>query len=300
MPKFSASDAAFAGFRLVREHPKAVGVWALFMTVASAIATLLSIHFWGPQVEAFAEIMQDKSADPEAIASALTGMMPMMLWTLPYNLFVQGVMLAAINRVILAGHDSRNAYLRIGRDELRQVGVLVFMNLIMIVVLTSAAVLSGLFIAIGGPAALLSLVAFVGGGCLMIYLAVRLSLASPMTFDTQKVSLRRSMPMTKGLFAPLIGAYALAIVMAIIVWLLTMVIVSAITLIVSGDFATAGSVMRSDATSLETYFSAAGVVQTLFAGVVGTLVTLILSAPAPVIYQILKAGGAAQPVDVSV
>lgn len=295
MSKFSASDAAFSGFTLVREHPRAVMVWAVLLTVTSALSTFLTIYFHGPQLEAFASVMRDKSADPEAAIAAFGALTPMLLWNTPFDVAVRGVILAAISRAILTPHDSRNGYLRFGADELRQMGVIVIVNLLMFGLIMSSTILSSLFMVAGGLASLLGLAAFVGGGCLMIYLVVRLSLASPMTFDNRQVMVRRSLPLTKGLFAPLVGTYVLAFIMALIVWLLTMVIVAAVSLIVSGDFANAGSVFQSDATSLETFFTPRGLVQTLFSGVIATLVSLILCSPAPTIYRILKAQGATAP-----
>ena len=47
MSKFSASDAAFVGFRLVREHPKTIGVWAVLMTVLSLASTALTNRLAG-------------------------------------------------------------------------------------------------------------------------------------------------------------------------------------------------------------------------------------------------------------
>ena len=69
MAKFSASDAAFSGFRLVRENLKTVGIWIVVMTVVSIIANALTIKFFGPQMEAAMGLMTDPNgAQPEEMA----------------------------------------------------------------------------------------------------------------------------------------------------------------------------------------------------------------------------------------
>jgi hypothetical protein len=148
---------------------------------------------------------------------------------------------------------------------------------------------AGFLGALGGPmGAFLLLLSIVGAGCAMIYLAVRLSFASSVTFDTGKITLFGSLPRTKGLFWPLLGAYLLAAVMSVIVILLIWTIVSAIGLIVSGDFQATGKMMRADTSSLQAYFTPAGVVQALFSGLISVLTTLIVFGPAPTVYRELK------------
>jgi hypothetical protein len=71
--------------------------------------------------------------------------------------------------------------------------------------------------------------------------------------------------------------------------LLLMMIVYAVGLIASGDLAATGKMMRSDTTSLATYFTPAGVVRTLFAGLIQVATSMIVLSPAPVIYRELKA-----------
>ena len=66
MSKFSASDAAFSGFRLVRENLKTVAIWAGAMTVLSILSNTLAIQFFGPKLGAFLNYMSDNSSpDPE-------------------------------------------------------------------------------------------------------------------------------------------------------------------------------------------------------------------------------------------
>jgi hypothetical protein len=291
MSKFSASDAAFSGFRLVRENLKTVGIWAGAMTVLSIISNVLAIVFFGPQLEAFISYTSENNTpDLQEMARLMSDLTPLALWSLPYSLLLNGVIFATLNRLVLRHDDSRFAYLRVGKAELRQAALWLMICLTMIGVLCLGSALAGFLSALGGPTgAFLGLLCVVGSFCAMVWLAVRLSFAPSITFDTGKITLFRSMPRTEGLFWPLLGAYLLAGLMSIIVVLLIWVIVSAIGLIASGDFAATGKMMRADTSSLQAYFTPAGVVQALFSGLISVLTTLIVFGPAPSIYRELKA-----------
>lgn len=293
MSRFSASDAAFSGFRLVRENLKTVAIWAAAMTVLSVLSNVLAIQFFGPKLEAFLGYVSDNSnPDPEEFIRRASDLAPLMLWSLPYSLILNGVILAALNRVVLRHEDRRVAYLGLGMDELRQAVVWLLASLVLMGVLFVGSAVSGFLGAMGGPTgAFLALLGLVGSVCGVVYLAVRLSFASAVTFDTGKITLFRSMGETKGLFWPLLGAYLLAGVMSVIVVLLIWTIVSAIGLIASGDFAATGRMMRADTSSLAAYFTPAGIVQALFSGLISVLTTLIVFGPAPTIYRELKARG---------
>lgn len=294
MSKFSASDAAFSGFRLVRENLKAVGVWAAAMTVLSILSNVLAIQFFGPKLEAFLSYMSDNSTpDLDELARRAADLTPLMLWSLPYSLLLNGVIFAALNRLVLRPHDSRFAYLRLGAAELRQAAVWLLMSLVLMGVLFLGSAVGGFLGALGGAmGAFLALLCIVGSMVAMVYLAVRLSFASSVTFDTGKITLFRALPQTKGLFWPLLGAYLLAGVMSVIVVLLIWTIVSAIGMIASGDLAATGKMLRADTSSLQAYFTPAGIVQALFSGLISVLTSLIVFGPAPTIYRELKEQGA--------
>lgn len=292
MSKFSASDAAFSGFRLVRENLKTIAIWAAVMTVLSIVSNVLAIQFFGPKLEALLSYVSDNTnPDPEEFFRRAADLTPLMLWSLPYSLILNGVIFAALNRLVLDHNDSRFAYLRLGKPELRQAAVWLLASLVLMGVLFVGSAVSGFLGAMGGATgAFLALLGLVGSLCAVIYLAVRLSFAPAITFETGKVVLFKSLPETKGLFWPLLGAYLLAGVMSVIVVLLIWTIVSAVGLIASGDFAATGKMLRADTSSLQAYFTPAGIVQALFSGLISVLTTLIVFGPAPTIYRELKGG----------
>lgn len=293
MSQFSASDAAFSGFRVVRENLKTVGVWVLIMTVVSIVYSVVMIHLFGPEMNAFSTYIQTAGGDPDPneAAAVLAKIAPASLVSLPYLIVVNAVMFAGVNRLILRPHEGGLLRLRLGGDELRQAGVWVLFNLTLFGVFLLGGILSAFFgamkDAIGVLLALLVNVGMLGG---LIYLAIRLSLSSAATFDAGKVVFFRSMPLTKGLFWPLLGAYFLAVVMCVIVFLLLFTIVSAVATILSGDLGAAGRLMQADSSSLKAFFTPMGIAQTAFSGLMSVLTTLIIFAPAPTIYKTLREG----------
>lgn len=292
MSKFSASDAAFSGFRLVRENLKVVGIWAGAMTVLSIIHTAITIHFVGPQLEALSSSMDSaaNAGDAQALATAGEGMTAVMLWLLPYSLALGAIVTSSINRLILQHEEKGFFYLGFGMVELRQIGVAALMYVTLMGVLLIGSLLTGFMSAMGGATgAFLGLLSALGTIGAVIFLLVRLSFSSPATFEAGKLMFLRSMPLTKGSFWPLFGAYVLAMIMALIVFLLVSAIIAGAAALISGDIAVSARMMRADTTSLKAYFSPIGIAQSLFSGVLAVLINLVVFSPAPTIYRELKA-----------
>jgi hypothetical protein len=292
--QFSATDAALSGFRLVREHLKTVGVWVVLMTVASVIVSIATIKLAGPQMAAMLELSAEQSTDPQATLKAMEGMGPLFLFSALYSLVVYSILLAGVNRLVLRPQDSAGAHLRIGADELRQAAVLLLVNLILLAayfgLVIVAGVIIGIGIAVGGAATgvILGVLLFLGVLAAMVFLAVRLSFAGVLTFDTRKVSIRDSWDLTKGQFWPLFGAYFVALVLAVVVYALLLVIIAVIGASLGGGLTAMADAFNPDMSSLASFFTPAGIVRTLFSGVVSILVLLIVFAPAPTIYAQLK------------
>jgi hypothetical protein len=292
--QFSATDASLSGFRLVREHLKTVGVWAVLMTIASLIVSIATIKLAGPQMAAMMELSAEPSTDPQTTLKAMEGMGPLFLFSALYSLVIYSILLAGVNRLVLRPLDSATAYLRIGADELRQAAVLLLVNLILLAAYFGLVIVAGILIGIGvavggGPiGVILGVVLFLGVLAAMVYLSVRLSFAGVLTFDTRKVSIRDSWDLTKGRFWPLFGAYFVALVLAVVVYALMLVIIAVIGASLGGGIAAMADAFNPDMSSLASFFTPAGIVRTLFSGVLSILVLLIVFAPAPTIYAQLK------------
>lgn len=297
MSSFSAVDAAFSGFRIARERPVLVVVWAILMaliSVAAAVATVLAL---GPTLAEIEALGQAAEADPQASLRLLGQLAPAFAVMLPVAALYRAVILAATYRVVLRPRDSGMAYLRLGGDEVRQIVVLIVQWLavagvyfvgvfavVILVTLAAAAHQGALAVTAGilGGLAVISALAF---------LLVRFSLAGPQTFAQGRINIFGSWRLTRGRFWPILGSYLLAAIMGIIVWSLVMAIATAAVALFGGGFGAVGQIWSPDTSSLESYFTPAQVIYLLFSGPLAVLITLILYVPAPTIYGALAGEG---------
>ncbi|WP_156398300.1 hypothetical protein [Caulobacter sp. Root1455] len=297
MDQFSATDAALAGFRVAREKPKTVAIWAGLMAILSFIVAIVAVSTFGDKLTGLAEALEGEP-DPQTTLAAMRGMWPLFLGSALYVLVTNAILTAAVNRVVLRPQDSAGAYLRLGADELRQAAA----QLLLYVVLfgayliggVAAVILGGLGAAIGGAAlgVLLGVTAFAGLLAGLVFLSVRLSFVNTLAFDTRRIDLGASWTLTKGRFWPLFGTYLIAMVLAVVVYLLLFVMIAAVGAIAStamgGGLAAAGDALRNEAATLKDLLSVAGVVRSLLSGLTSILLSLIVFAPAPTIYAQLK------------
>jgi hypothetical protein len=297
MQQFSATDAALAGFRLAREKPRTVGVWTLLMGVMSFAVSAVAVLTVGDKLTAMAESLADKS-DPQATMAAMSGMWPVFLGSLVYVVATNAILLAAINRLVLRPGDGASAYLRFGGDELRQAGAQIVLYAVLffayLVGVVATVILGGIGAAVGGAplGVLLGVVAFIGVLAGLVFLSVRLSFVSTLAFDTRRIDLKASWTLSEGRFWPLFGTYVIAIVLAVVVYLLLFVMIYAVgtiaALAAGADLASVGDALQHEANSISALLSPAGVISSLLSGLTAVLLQLIVSAPAPTIYAQLQ------------
>lgn len=293
MDRFSATDAALAGFRVAREKPKAILIWALIMAVLSFGVAALAAGGFGDKLTALQETLSQPDPDQEALIASMGQMWPLFVGSSVYVLITNSVLLAAVNRLVLRPHDGKAAYLRLGMDELRQAVVQVLLYVILFgayfVGVVVLALLVGIGTAIGGKVmalflGVLSFIALIGG---LVYLSLRLSFVSTLAFDTRRIDLKGSWAMTQGKVGPLFGTYAVAAILAVVVYLLLMVIILGATAALGGLNA-AGDALQQDLNTLSAVLSVGGVARALLSGLMSVLLSLIVFAPAPSLYALFK------------
>jgi hypothetical protein len=125
--------------------------------------------------------------------------------------------------------------------------------------------------------------------CGWSYVMTRLSLASPLTFDTKRVNLFGSWRITRGQFWPMFGTYVLTCFMAIVVGLLGMIVLLACAAIAAGGVNGFASMFRPDMSSLKAYLTPARIVYLVLAGALYALIWPVLLAPRAAIYKALTA-----------
>ena len=232
---FSATDAAFEGFRLVRRNPLALVAWTLLYVVLT-LAALFSLSSMAGRLEAWsarAEAME--SVEPSldqvwALMAEFGAIMAQVAWLLPISLVVGAMLAAAVARGVLKPSGDRFGYLRLGMDEVRVLVVTFVLGLVMTLVAVVAMVAVGVLIAAArtaggdGPAAIAGLVGILAAICLFVWLSVRLSLAVPITVAERRFAFFDSFSLTKGRFWPLLGMAILAVVMVLLVQLLSSIV----------------------------------------------------------------------------
>jgi len=239
---FSATDAAFEGFRLVRRNPVALVGWTLLYLVYT-LATLFaaggmmrSMSVWMEQVEALEAGPPPSS--PEALLPVMESYfaaMSHMVWAIPLSLVIGAVLMAAIARAVLTPGTGGFGYMRLGMDEVRVFVVTIVIAILYAIAcgiaLVAAAVIGGIAIsAIEGWGALVMVLAILAAIAFIIWLGVRWSLAVPITIDQKKFAIFDSFAVTKGRFWPLLGMAAIAFIMVIIVSLLAGIVTMPISM----------------------------------------------------------------------
>jgi len=236
---FSATDAAFEGFRVVRQRPLALVFWALFYAVLIAAALALVGGSVIGLMSMAEQLETSGAASPEAFLPVLTSYAAILGVILPISLVASAMLYAAVSRAVLRPAESAFGYLRLGMDEVRVLVVSVALFLVFMVLATVVAVLIGVVAGIATSAEMPALwlvvvLLVIAAAALFIWLSVRLCLAIPITMAERRIAIFDSFGVTKGRFWPLLGMALLAGVMSIVVSLLGSLVAMPVQLATGG------------------------------------------------------------------
>ena len=237
---FSATDAAFEGFRLVRRNPLAVVAWALLYAVLTLTTLFALSRSIGPLIawSERAEAVEGGSPTPAEVSEMLQAFGGILLnlgWILPVALVVGAMLSAAVARGVLNPRAGGFGYLRLGMDEVRVLAVTlvlsILMSLLAVIVFVVVGVIIGFAAAAGaGWGWLVGLLAGLAGVGLLIWLGVRLSLAVPITVAEKRMAFFDSFALTRGRFWPLFGMAIIAVVMVLIISFLSSIVTMPLSL----------------------------------------------------------------------
>ena len=295
--RFSASEAAFTGFRLIAREPVAALVWAGIVLATGLLFGVLTVVTVGP---AMADMMaMSAQADPAAQMALVGRLAPLYALSVPLSLVFYGLFYGAVNRAVLRPEQKSLGYLRFGGDELKQIAVLFLYFAVLVAVEIAAAVLMLILLVVVGGVAVWSgaagsaagstgalaavLVVLLGLGVLgaILFIGVRLSLCTPLTFDKGAVDLSGSWRMTRRRFWPLFGAYLLAWLVCMVLLLTVAVVFAAIVVAVGGGLQAAGVIFRPHTESLAAYFAPLPLVWLVLASAMSSVwLAVLIGAPA--------------------
>lgn len=287
----SATDAAFAGFRILRDNPAIILMWTLvsFLFMLGVIL-LIAMFVGGPIVS----LVQAGDADPapEQVAALVLTMLPLILLMIPLFLIYSGVMVASVNRAILRPQEKGFFYLRLGADEMRVAVVLLVQGLAgfgvnMVASIVQTIATAGAMVAGGAessaafsPAAVAVQLA---SWAVMIFLNVKFCLAPAQTFAKRSIDIFGTWSLTKGRFWTIFAAYLLAGVICVLLGVVILVV------LFGAAFASGIGAMLQAGAGLETLniplLVGFGVVAAIVLGFLGTLSNTLLYAVAPSVYR---------------
>lgn len=239
--QFSATEAAFEGFRVVRRDPKMLLFWGvLYLPVT--VGQLLMMYLHRGQIAVGVATLEDLSTRPMATPQDLSAFLDAYnqttaygLWLLPLSLIIGAIMSAGIARAVLFPEDrSRFGYLRLGADEARVLAVSLCIAILAGLIMGAAFFVLAMLIAAATMFPLLWLAvvaAFLGVIALFVWLAVKWCLAIPITMTRKTLAIFDSFAATKGHFWPLLGMAIVSGVMGILIWFLSMVVVMPLSLL---------------------------------------------------------------------
>lgn len=290
METFSATHAAFTGFRLIQGRPHIVLWWALLMFVQSIVNGSVMVVLAGPALAQMESASLEQ--DPAVAAGLMAQVAPGLLVATVLSLIVYSIFYAATYRAVLRPQDDRAGYLRFGGDELRQFGAALLVGLVIFGVYAGIVLIGAVLISLvsmgNKDAAMVALAPLIAAAVIaVLFCAVRLSLTNVAAFDNGRISLGASWRLTRGRFWSILGAYILAAVFAVIVYLLGLIIFSALAAILGGGLGAVRSAFNPDTASLAGYFKPLTVAYLAFCALLWPLGATLVFGPAATIYEAL-------------
>jgi hypothetical protein len=253
------------GFRIIRDKPLAVVVWAVIYMVLFAGMMLLMRPIMTAQVQAMA-------GDPQAQIAAFGAMAGRFLLLFLLMLVVYVVLFAAAQRAVLKPERQGFFYVRLGMDELRLLALtILFMvayYIAMLVLTLIVTLLIGIVAGASGSPGLAAGLFLLDLAAIIAFTAwyyIRFGLAFPLTIMREKIVIGEAWRITRGRFWAL---FAASLVVLLIIFLLWMVLSS----ITSGGYF--AELARSGGNPVAVQKAAQAQMARQFGGFTGTTVAI--------------------------
>jgi hypothetical protein len=302
--KLSVTDIAFEGFRVVRDRPLALLAWVVLqfagnlavqpglLLTRNAYAQLNKLGF--PAMGAAQATVPITPAQVAIFAPAMGDLFEGAAIALAILVAMSAFLDPGVYRVAMAPKDRGFFSLKLGMQELRQFLLMtilfaLFFGIYLTGVMGSL-LFTGVFAVAGPGASMLGLAIGVTTTlCAMVYFAVRLSLAGPLTFEQNRIDVFGSWSLTRGRFYGLLGGYVVAGIMAALVYVLSVTIFLAIATVIAGGAQQAEAMFPDKPATLAAAYTPAEIFGDFYEALVGALVAAILvGARAAAFIQIRK------------
>ncbi|MDG2522505.1 hypothetical protein P7B02_13215 [Caulobacter segnis] len=284
---FPIKGTGLIGWSLARRHPRLVLIWSVIQLAEMLVMQVVADVFFRPSLLALGAV---SAGSPGLPAEAF----PLLAFYGLYFPISYGIVFGAANRLILRPEDSGWAYLRLGRDEGRQV----------LVLLLAFAALSGTYLAAGIGSALLAVVIGLGATALgaswalmgivavsvaamfvlVIWLSLRISLSSPDTFVRRKVSLKGSWRLTKGHVWRLLGVFFLATISSALLYAVVTLLTVGVEALLGGTSGAFDRVFSLDP-SAPAFGRPSQMIMLPLSAVVSVVSCIVMITPAAEIYR---------------
>jgi len=297
---FSATDAAFEGFRVVRRKPTVLLWWTGAYLAFMALVVVIGIGPLVAMMGAMQTLESGVAPTPEDMAPLMAALAGVMVLLFPLGLLFGAMLNAAVARSVLEPHKSAFGYLRIGADELRVLAVTLVLAILAFIVFGvmsfAGGVIAGFASVALGDAGWVA--AFVVGLALVavgVWLAARFSLAVPITLAEKRIAIFDSWGVTKGRVWAIIGMAVLAFIMTIVVSILFSIVTVPVTLAMgmSGGW---GELAQMEGAPPAEIFAVMGpflAVMVIFQAIGAALQLAVAYAPFSAAYRAIKGGAAA-------
>jgi hypothetical protein len=198
-------------FRLIREHLLSVLVWGALYSVTAFAVGYLMLSSMEPMMA------MGQRPDPGQAMAAMGSFFAKMLLLYPLLFCVYTILLTAAQRAVLRPEEAGLASIRLGGDELRMIGLGIFLGILFMIGYLIASVIVGMIgVALGSAFGMAAMAPIMIVGillvlCLLLFFWVRVSLAFPLTLMRRRFVLAEAWTLSRGNFWTLFGGYVVLI-----------------------------------------------------------------------------------------